>query len=164
MKIRIDIEKLKLNGVLGLSVLSLLIVICVALSFTLLNSPHKQLHSKLFEMADKTRNYYRDRPGYWNLSTTSAKEDGLFSADLQTYKDYDIQIGQGINGDMSLPSDSSFDISLKHLNKSACISLAEMPLSEENRLSLIQITIHNENTETVFSWGSENSLPMKKYS
>ena len=57
------------------------------------------------------------------------------------HKEYDIQIGQGVNGDSGLPSDLSFDITIKNLNKSACISLSEMPLEKQDKLILMKITI-----------------------
>ena len=74
-----------------------------------------------------------------------------------------LDIGQGLDGAMSLPSDLSFNIVLKNLNKSACINLTELPASGENLLMLQKITIINENGKTEFFWGGENSLPIRKY-
>ena len=85
-------------------------------------------------------------------------------ADLLKYKEYDVQIGQGTNGDVSLPSDMSFNIAVKHLNKSACISLSEMTLRDEDKLTLMKISIVNAQNNIEFSWGGEPSLPVKKYS
>ena len=80
------------------------------------------------------------------------------------YKEYNIQIGQGSSGDAGLPSDMSFDITVKNLNKSACISLSEMNLKDEDKLTLMKITITNEQNTAEFSWGEEHKLPIANYS
>lgn len=164
LKISFDLEKARLNGLFGIAILALLLISCIALSVLLLHNPHKELHQAIFSTADRVHTYYRDRPGYWKLSTQTAKDDNLLRDDLQQYKEYDIQIGQGTNGDAGLPSDLSFDITVKNLNKSACISLSEMPLKKQDKLILMKITIINDKNNVEFSWGGEHSLPVGKYS
>lgn len=164
LKISFDLEKARLNGLFGIAILALLLISCIALSVILLHNPHKELHQAIFSTADRVHTYYRDRPGYWKLSTQTAKDDNLLRNDLQQYKDYDIQIGQGVNGDSGLPSDLSFDITIKNLNKSACISLSEMPLEKHDKLILMKITIINDKNNIEFSWGGEHKLPIAKYS
>lgn len=164
LKISFDLEKARLNGLFGIAILALLLISCIALSVLLLHNPHKELHQAIFSTADRVHTYYRDRPGYWKLSTQTAKDDNLLRDDLQQYKEYDIQIGQGTNGDAGLPSDLSFDITVKNLNKSACISLSEMPLKKQDKLILMKITIINDKNNVEFSWGGEHSLPIGKYS
>lgn len=159
-----DTEKARLNGLSGVFVLAVLIASCVGLSFVLLHNPYKNLQQQIFKTADRVRNYYRDRPGYWKLSTESAKQDDLLRSDLLQYKEYDFQIGQGIDGTFSLPSNLTFDLSVKHLNKSACVSLSEMPLDSNAKLSLVKISIINQQNEVEFTWGGEHSLPIEKYS
>lgn len=164
LKISFDLEKARLNGLFGIAILALLLISCIALSVILLHNPHKELHQAIFSTADRVHTYYRDRPGYWKLSTQTAKDDNLLRNDLQQYKEYDIQIGQGVNGDSGLPSDLSFDITIKNLNKSACISLSEMPLEKHDKLILMKITIINDKNNIEFSWGGEHKLPIAKYS
>lgn len=164
LKISFDLEKARLNGLFGIAILALLLISCIALSVILLNNPHKELHQAIFSTADRVHTYYRDHPGYWKLSTQTAKDDNLLRDDLQQYKEYDIQIGQGVNGDSGLPSDLSFDITVKNLNKSACISLSEMPLEKHDKLILMKITIINDKNNIEFSWGGEHKLPIAKYS
>ena len=130
--------------------LCFLICALMALSYFLLHNPHQKLHQDIFATAEKIRNYYRDRPGFWQLSTNTAHEDKLIVGSLAAYKDNDLRIGQGLDGDTSLPSDMSFNIVLKHLNKSACINLSELPISEENRLILQKITLINDNVMTEY--------------
>ncbi|MDO4161389.1 MAG: hypothetical protein Q4D80_00075 [Pseudomonadota bacterium] len=161
---QIDFEKAKLNGFAGIIVLSVLLALCIGLSIFLFHNPYKDLQQAVFATAERIRNYYRDTPGYWKLSTQSAKQDNLLRDDLLKYKDYDIQAGQGINGEQGFPSDMSFDITVKNLNKSACVSLIEMPLKEQASLTLLKITIITAQAETEFSWGGQNSLPVAKYS
>lgn len=164
LKISFDLEKARFNGLFGIAILALLLISCIALSVILLHNPHKELHQAIFSTADRVHTYYRDRPGYWKLSTQTAKDDNLLRDDLQQYKEYDIQIGQGVNGDSGLPSDLSFDITIKNLNKSACISLSEMPLEKHDKLILMKITIINDKNNIEFSWGGEHKLPIAKYS
>ncbi len=164
MVVHIDMTKARMNGLFGLALLALLLVCCFGLSLLLLNNPHKELQRAVFSTAERVHSYYRDRPGYWKLSTQSAKDDNLLRKDLLKYKEYNIQIGQGSSGDAGLPSDMSFDITVKNLNKSACISLSEMNLKDEDKLTLMKITITNEQNTAEFSWGGEHKLPIAKYS
>lgn len=140
-----------------------IIVASIALCYILFHNPYKKIHQQIFEIAARTTNYYRERPGYWNLSTDSAREDGLIKEAENGLNEYDITIGQGVDGNLSMPSSQSFDVALKHLSKSACISLLEQELSAEQKLSLIQITVINSDGQTDFSWGSEHKLPIERY-
>lgn len=164
MIVHLDMEKAHLNGALGFVLLAVLLAACVGLSLLLLHNPHKDLQRAVFATAERVRTYYRDRPGYWKLSTETAKSDNLLRGDLLKYKEYEFQIGQGADGAAGLPSDMSFDITAAKLNKSACISLSEMPLSESDKLALMKITITNEQNSVEFSWGGEHKLPIAKYS
>lgn len=139
-----------------------IVVAIIALCYALLHNPYKDLHKNIFALADTTRTFYRDKPGYWKLSTASAKNDGLF-AGISDFEGYDLNIGQGANGSTSMPSDMTFDIALNNLSKSACITLSEYPLADVQKLSLAKITIIAAGKETEFSWGTEHSLPIQKY-
>lgn len=165
MKMYFDWTKAKLNGLLGGGILFILLICCFFLWFSLLHNPHKELHDKIFTLAEQVHNYYRDRPGYWKLSTETAVQDGLLKDDmLNNYREYDIKIGQGTDGESGLPSDMSFNIAVKNLNKTACISLSEMNVPLNRQLLLMKISIINETGITEFSWGGEHTLPVAKYS
>ena len=159
----IDLKRLKTNGYYGVGVLIILVASVFVLTYVLLHNPYKDLHVRVFEIAEKINKYYREKPNYWNLSTQSAEEDNLIGDIRKKYAEYDFSIGQGVDGATSMPSDVSFDIALKHLSKSACISLSEYPIPQEKRLSLIKITIINSDNTTEFSWGKEPRLPVGKY-
>lgn len=146
--------------ILMLAILLTFIGLKVILSY----NPHQNLQAAIVESAAKIHSYYRDRPGYWQLSTNTAKEDRLIASELLKFAEYDLQIGQGLNGESSLPSDHSFNIVLKHLNKSACINLSEAEIDAETKLILQQITLINSKQNITYSWGGNNLLPIAKFS
>ncbi len=161
-KTRFIIEKVKpLRLPIGLC---LLVAVLACLSYVLLHNPHQQIQRDIFASAQKIHSFYRDHPGYWRLSTNTAKEDKLVVGTLLKNKEFDVRIGQGLDGDTSLPSDLNFNIVLRHLNKSACINLSELPIDDDGRLILQKITLINDNTTTEYAWGGENSLPIARYS
>lgn len=164
-KIYIDLKSIRLINSNGIIVIISLLFALIALCYVLMHNPYQSLHEHIFQTADKVRNFYRERPGYWKLSTQSAQEDKLISDELLNYKEFDLKIGIGSDGDMAMPSDTTFDIVLAHLNKSSCISLAEAKIDEQHKLGLQKITIINTNGTTEFSWGDDDyPLPIAKYS
>ena len=163
MKIHLDLEKPQINLLRGFFLFLFLLLTLVVLGYLLMYNPHKSLHNAVFKTAERIQSYYRDQPGFWKLSTQTAHDNKLDKPILKYRQEYDVQIGQGLDGSGSLPNDLNFNIVLKNLNKSACINLTENPATGEYLLMLQKITIVNENGETEFSWGGENSLPIKKY-
>lgn len=159
----INLNTLKANGYFGVAVIIAIISVCFGLLYFSLHNPYKDLHTRIFSIAEKVNNYYREKPGYWKLTTASAEEDNLISNIRSKYAEYDFSIGQGVNGESGLPNDITFNIVLKNLGKSACIALSEYPLNEEQKLYLLKISIVTEGKITEFSWGQEPKLPIKKY-
>ena len=146
----------------GLVLVLTLIAAIIILCYLLFHNPHQILHKQIFTTADNIRNYYRENPGYWKLSTETAKSDNLLPKELLKNKDYGIQIGQGENGEAGIPGDMTFNIVLHNVGKSACISLVELPINQKQQLGLLKITVKNNKT-TEFSWGADFALPIKKY-
>ena len=136
-----------------------LVLALMFLYYILMRNPYKVLHEQMLATADTVRSFYRDQPGYWKLSTETAHQNDLIKIDTETYGNFDLSIGSGANGDMVMPGNMQFDITLKHLNKSACIGLSEMPIKSDEQLGLQKITIN----DTEFSWGEQHSLPIGKY-
>lgn len=163
MKIYFSAEDFRENIWKSVLLFLALIMALVCLFYVFGHNPHKTLQEDIFASAGKIHSYYREKPGYWQLSTQTAREDKLIMKSLLKYKEYDIQVGQGLEGGNSLPSDLSFNIVLKHLNKSACINLSELPIEKNAQLILQKITIINEVSTTEFAWGEENRLPIAKY-
>ena len=159
----INLNKIKESGYYGVAIIVATISVCIGLLYFSLHNPYKDLHARIFEIAAKVNNYYREKPNYWKLTTQTADEDNLIGEIRSDYAEYDFSIGQGVNGDGGLPSDITFDIALKNLGKSACIALSEFELSEQQSLSLLKISIITEEKVTEFSWGGENKLPIRKY-
>ena len=98
-----------------------------------------------------------------NRKRCTTVEDNLIDADLLKYKDFVLKIGQGKNGEISMPNDNSFDISLQNLSKSACINLSELTISKSHQLGLQKITVIGDDMITEFDWGGDNPLPIKHY-
>lgn len=162
-KLYINLKKVHSVSIGGIALGVFLILALMLLSYVLFHNPHQTIHSQIFQTAENIRHYYRDRPSYWKLSTETAKEDNLIDKDLLRHKDFLLFIGQGENGDISMPNDISFDIVLKNLNKSACINLSELSVTKSEQLGLQRITIINDEGHTEFSWGDDNALPIKRY-
>jgi len=162
-KISLDLSKLHSYNISGSAIFVLLILAIIIISYLLFHNPYQSLHKQIFVTADKVRNYYRDNPDYWKLSTEIAKNENLISKELLQHEDYNIQVGQGENGTQGFPGNLSFDIALHNVGKSACISLLELPISTQQQLGLQKITVKNIQNTVEFSWGSEFSLPIKKH-
>ncbi|MBR3676711.1 MAG: hypothetical protein IKN71_06220 [Alphaproteobacteria bacterium] len=162
-KVYLNLRKVHMSGVNGLVLAICLLFAGITLSYVLFHNPHQDLHKQIFKTAENIRSYYRDKPAYWKLSTESAKDDGLIVEELLKNAD-NLKIGQGENGDVSMPNDNSFDIVLKNLNKSACINLSELSVSHKQQLGLQKITLINENGISEFAWGDDaHPLPIKRY-
>ena len=124
----------------------------------------------IFIISDDIRAHFSNKPDYWGLSSSYIIEksiidkkfinkDKIFLADGK-----EIIIGKGAEGNIVLPRTMSFDVVLKKLNKSQCISYLEAKLNNTHQVNLESITIINSNNRVVFSWGDKsNSLPVKSY-
>ena len=163
MNIKVDFSTYKVTHLRSVIIGFAVLIALFALSYALFHNPHKNIHTQIFATADQIRNFYRDKPSYWDLSTATAKNNHLLKDSLLKYTEYDVQVGQGTDGVSSLPIDISFDISLKHLNKSACINLSELPINKNQQLGLLKITIINEQGSTEYTWAETNALPIKRY-
>lgn len=163
-KIYLNFRKVRVNGFNGVIMLICLLFAVIALSYVLFHNPHQDLHEQVFRTAENIRSYYRDQPSYWKLSTETAKEDSLITPDLLKYAKQDLRIGQGQQGEISMPNDNSFDIVLGHLNRSACINLSELAISRQQQLGLQKITVINDEGRSEFVWGDDqHPLPIRRY-
>ncbi len=163
-RIYLNLKNIRSQSFNGLIIALCLLLAVIALSYVLFHNPHKDLHSAIFKTADNIHNYYRDQPNYWKLSTETATAASLVDKKLLEQTKYDWKIGQGAQGDTSMPNDNSFDIALNKLNKSACINLSELSVSKKQQLSLQKITVINDAGNTEFSWGNEeHPLPIDRY-
>ena len=124
----------------------------------------------LFSIADNIHTAYSNRPDYWGLSTEYLIENNILADDI-IHNDYillnggiTVKIGSGVDATTIPPKSVTFDIVLSNLNKSQCIAYTEVDFSDQQLLLLDKISIVNDNGQFIFTWGAENSLPVKKYS
>ena len=162
-KLYINLKRVHSVKLSGVALALFLLFAMIALSYVLFHNPHQDLHKQIFKTADNIRNYYRDQPSYWKLSTETAQNDNLITDELLKHKEFVLKIGQGPNGDVSMPNDSSFDIVLANLSKSACINLSEFSVDKSQQLGLQKITLINDESLTEFDWGGDNPLPIRRY-
>lgn len=162
-KIYLNLKNIRAQSLNGVVIALCLLLAVISLSYVLFHNPHKDLHTAIFKTADNIRDYYRDQPNYWKLSTETATAASLVDKGLKQTK-FVWHIGQGAKGDTAMPNDNSFDIALNKLNKSACINLSELAISKKHQLSLLKITVTNDAGSTEFAWGDEDHpLPIDRY-
>lgn len=126
--------------------------------------------NQLFSIADNVRSFYSNKPDYWGLSTKYLIDNKILSEDLihndfiLLNGDITVKIGSGVDASVIPPKSATFDIVLSNLNKSQCMAYTEVDFSDQQLLLLDKISIVNDKGEFIFTWGAENSLPVKKYS
>ena len=65
----INFKNVQSAGFGGVALAVCLLFALIALSYVLFHNPHQDLHNQIFKTAENIRNYYRDQPSYWKLST-----------------------------------------------------------------------------------------------
>ena len=123
----------------------------------------------IFDIAKEVRLSYSNKPDYWGLSTEYVIKNKLIShkfinnGKILLEKNKEIFIGSGVDANIILPQQKSFDVVLKDLTKAECISYLEAYITPENQVNLSKISVFNSK-EYIFNWGdSVYSLPIKKY-
>ena len=161
---RHSFRKFNFHGLSGIFIALALVGAICFLSYILMQNPYQFIHKDILKTADNIRSYYRDSPGYWKLDTNAAQNASLIAEELLQHPEFDLKIGQGANGELSMPYNITFDITISHLNKSACIGLSETKISEKHRIGLHKITILTPDKTTEFVWGDkEHGLPISKW-
>lgn len=124
---------------------------------------------EVFEIADRIREQYLDKPDYWGLSTEYAAKKQLIDPKfikndkIVLSSGTEIFIGEGEKAEVIMPLSQNFDISMRGLNKAQCIAYCEAELGQERLLGIIRLTIVNKGGTYIFEWGGENPLPVQKY-
>ncbi len=167
-KKRFELEKLRQHKHLGLILGICGLVIAFAIGSVLLPSPSSKAKIaalQVITLADNVQNYYRAKPNFWGLETSSALKNGIFPADMNVNGialnalGKPALIGSGENGDMVTPGTQGFDVVYKDLSRTHCVFLLSFPFSQEQTLALSQISLNNGVNDSVsFSWGGEPSL------
>ena len=146
-------------------------IICIGFfSCSFLQRNIKRNINDIFIISDDIRAYFSNKPDYWGLSTnyvvknTIVDKKFIYNDKIILTDGKELLIGKGINGDVVLPREMSFDIILKKLNKSQCISYLENKLNDANQMKLESLSVVNSTISKVFTWGDKtNSLPVKPY-
>lgn len=124
----------------------------------------------IFELANNIRLYYSNKPDYWGLSTNVLINNDVIPSQyvehnvIRLENGVRILFGEGYSAEPVSPRALTFDIIMPNLNKAQCLSYAEALLSGQQLLVLDKLTIYNDLGTFPFTWGGENSLPIKKYS
>ncbi len=143
------------------------IMLVLAWVFSGTDKKFVQAGEELFALSNKVRVYYSNRPDYWGLNTQKVLSDKILDDSLA--KDAkiigvlgnEIIIGQGIEGNVTMPRVKSFDVVYKNLSKTQCRALAAMKMDEKQALGLLSVTINNGLEAKVFAWGIDtNPLPV----
>ncbi len=151
------------------SIVATIVVLLASLAFMLhsgQNPRFQKAHQELIDLANNIRNYYKVRPDYWGLDTASALKNGLVpEAMLHDDKIINaigrkIILGQDAEGNMVMPGQRNFMITMLNLSKTACIAIMSLPLKPEQHLGLLKISLENADGTEEFEWGGANPLPV----
>ena len=164
----LKLEKLRQHRHFGLILGICGLVIAFAIGSVLLPSPSSKAKIaalQVITLADNVQNYYRAKPNFWGLETSSALKNGIFPADMNVNGialnalGKPVFVGSGENGEAVAPGVQGFDVVYKDLSRTHCVFLLSFPFSQEQTLALSQIILNNGVSDSVsFSWGGEPSL------
>ena len=112
------------------------------------------------------RKHYQKQPDYRGLNTKTAIKDNLIPSFMVRQNKIfsrlkrEILVGRNASGDSLLPADHFFAIAYLNVDKAMCISIISEPF--DITLGLRDITLLNNKTSLVFSYGGEFPLPVNK--
>lgn len=143
-------------------------VLLITTLFLLFNVTPKdtstKIENELISLSESIRNQYKTKPDYWGLNKTNVVEftpKNLIKNDkLISSVGREFIVGQNENGDIVMPSQRNFMITLSNLNKKTCRNVATINIDEH--LSLQKIILRNGSDTTEFEWGRENSIPISR--
>ncbi len=150
-------------------------VICAALLLGVLalllpgQGKHFQAaHQELSILVENIRNHYKIRPDYWGLDTASAIKNNLVPENMLRNDKIvstigrEIVLGQDTDGNMVMPGQRSFMLTLPNLSKTACVNMLSQYFNEETHLGLLKISLTTQENTQEFEWGGTNPLPISK--
>ena len=179
MQIRLA-DKLKQSSVMLLnfyhgkyfwSFATTLVILSVVVLFVCLpgqDTRFNAAHQELSVLVKNIRNHYKVRPDYWGLNTSNAIKNNLVPVDMQhddkiiSAIGREIILGQDVNGNMVMPGQRNFMITIPNLSKAACIEMISRPFSQEEHLGLLKVSLLAADNLQEFEWGGKLSLPIEK--
>lgn len=144
------------------------LLLIVALVFLFSHSPktnYNDVEKEIFKLSDNIRNHYKLNFDYRGLDNKKVIQESIAPKELTRGNKVissigrEYIIGQNDVGDIVMPSQRTFMITLTNLNKKACQHIATINI-DNNNLNLQKIIINNFNKTIEFEWGSENPLPI----
>ena len=148
-------------------ILLLAVALYILFSFSIKDN-FATVQTELVNLSDNIRNHYKAKPDYWGLNNASVLKNNIAPETIVKNKKIistigrEFVIGQNENGDMVMPSQRSFMITMSNLSKTACHKLVSFDWAKENHLALQKILLNNGTDIKDFEWGSENPLPIKE--
>ena len=72
MKIYFSLDDFKDNALKSTVLVAFLLLAILCLFYIFHHNPHQALQNDIIASAGKIHNYYREKPGYWQLSCSSS--------------------------------------------------------------------------------------------
>lgn len=123
-------------------------------------------HQELTELAGNIREHYKVRPDYWGLDTASALKNKLVPVSMLHHDKVisaigrEVILGQDADGNMVMPGQRNFMITIPNLSKTACVAMLSHPFKKEEHLGLLKIMLAVSDKTETFEWGGSNPLPI----
>lgn len=138
-------------------------ILIALLCFSIFRNSSKEIMDSVFKLASDIRQEYKTKPDYRGLNTEFVKNKNFNMSDLlKEDLNKDVFIGSNSQGQIVMPGQKTFDISIGNLNKKECINLSSFKLDNSQSVSLLSMVIQNKNNDIEFDWGGENKLPISK--
>ena len=125
---------------------------------------YAEIQNEVQTLSESIRHQYNKKPDYWGLCNQSAlsfvPKNMIRNNKIISKIGREYIVGQNENGDVVMPMQRNFMITLKDLNKKACEKIATLTIGKENDYTLQQIVINNSDAKVEFIWGGKNGLPV----
>ena len=72
----------------------------------------------------------------------------------------EVILGQDADGNMVMPGQRNFMITIPNLSKTACVAMLSHPFKKEEHLGLLKIMLAVSDKTETFEWGGSNPLPI----
>ncbi|MBE6451019.1 MAG: hypothetical protein E7016_03530 [Alphaproteobacteria bacterium] len=124
------------------------------------------LINELTSLSETIRTHYKTKPDYWGLSkqsvTNIAPKNLIRNNKIISSIGKELVVGQNENGDMIMPSQRNFMISMNNLTRYACENILALEIADTNQYGLQKIVIRTATDTTEFEWGGKNPLPISQ--
>jgi len=158
------------NLKLTYKVIAIVLFIIVSLSLFYIRSKNIEPAAKqLIKMTEIIQQQFNTKPDFWKLNSKWLIDNQILPKEMIKNNiiinvlGKEVVVGTGIMGQMLMPGAQSFDIVYKNLDYDECVGLSTYPLTEQQLLRLLNITIINGTQEKSFSWGETEKIPLSQH-